>query len=537
MSRSESAAGALAPLRHRVFAVLWTATVLGNVGTWIRDVGSGWLMTSLAPSPLMVSLVQAASTLPVFALALPAGALADVMDRRRLLIGAQIMLGVVSLTLATLTALGVMTPWLLVLLVLAGGVGAALAAPAWQSSVPDMVPKADLRAAVALNSMGVNVSRAIGPALGGVLVAAVGVTATYLADASSYVIVIAALLWWRRQVAEPDGPRENLPGAMRAGLRFALHAEGLQRVLVRAVLFFSLGAAHWALLPLLARQTLGGGPGLYGFMLAGIGAGAVGGAMILPWLRQRLGGPEGLMLAGSLANAAAQAGLAVVGVEVAAVALCVLAGIAWIAVLTTLNATAQAVLPNWVRGRGLAIYMTVFSGAMAIGSLCWGQVAMWIGIPGALLVAASGCAAAALLGRALPLPLGEEILDPSHHWPDPQGMAVVEADRGQAMVQVEYRVPPERHAAFLKEIARLARIRRRDGATAWGAFVDMDDTSRVVEWFLVASWAEHLRQHGRVTVADRVVQEAVNALHGGDAPPRVSHFVGLGRAGPAAHRH
>ncbi len=537
MSQQESNASALAPLRHRVFAVLWVATVLGNVGTWIRDVGSGWLMTSLAPSPLMVALVQAASTLPVFVLALPAGALADLLDRRRLLIGAQIMLGIVSMTLATLTALGAMTPWLLVLLVLAGGVGAALAAPAWQSSVPEMVPKADLRAAVALNSLGVNVSRAIGPALGGVLVAGFGVTATYLADASSYVIVIAALLWWRRHVPEPEGPRESLPGAMRAGLRFAWHAEGLRRVLLRAALFFSLGAAHWALLPLLARQTLGGGPGLYGFMLAGIGAGAVGGALILPWLRRRFGGPEGLMLGGALANAAAQAGLALVWSEVAAVALCVLAGIAWIAVLTTLNATAQAVLPNWVRGRGLAVYMTVFSGAMAIGSLCWGQVAVWIGIPGALLVAAAGCAAIALIGRTWPLPLGEDVLDPSHHWPDPQGMALVDADGGQVMVQVEYRVPSERHGAFLKEVARLGRIRQRDGATAWGVFVDMEDTSRVVEWFLVASWAEHLRQHGRVTVADRAVQEAVNALHDGDAPPHVSHFAGLSRTPPPRHRH
>jgi len=516
---------ALAPLRHRVFAVLWTATVLGNVGTWIRDVGSGWLMTSLAPSPLMVALVQAAGTLPVFVLALPAGALADLFDRRRLLLGAQAFLGVVALTLALVTSLGAMTPALLVLLVLAGGVGTALAAPAWQSSVPEMVPKADLRAAVALNSMGVNVSRAIGPAVGGLLVATLGVTATYLADAFSYVIVIGALLWWQRHVPEPEGPRESLPGAMRAGLRFALHAPGLQRVLVRAVMFFSLGAAHWALLPLLARQVFGGGPGLYGVMLAGIGAGAVGGALILPWLRRRFGGPEGLMLAGALANALAQAGLALAGSDLVAIALCVLAGVAWIAVLTTLNATAQAVLPNWVRGRGLAVYLTVFSGAMALGSLAWGQIAAWSGIPGALLIAAAGCAATALLSRALPLPLGEEVLDPSHHWPDPQGMAALDADDGQVMVQVEYRVSPDRHAAFLTAARVLGKIRKRDGATAWGIFVDTADPARVVEWFLVASWAEHLRQHGRVTMADRALQEAVNAHNEGGIPPRVSHFL------------
>ncbi len=526
-----SGGGALAPLRHRVFAVLWTATVLGNIGTWMRDVGSGWLMTSLAPSPVMVALVQAAGTLPAFVLALPAGALADLLDRRWLLIAVQAFLGVVALALAALTAFGLMTPWLLLAIVLAGGVGAALAAPAWQTSVPEMVPRADLRAAVALNSMGVNVSRAIGPALGGLIVATLGVAATYLADALSYVVVIAALLWWRRTAPAPEGPRETLPGAMRAGVRYALHAPGLGRVLLRAAVFFAFGAAHWALLPLLARQTLGGGPGLYGFMLAGIGVGAVGGALALPWLRRRLGGPEGLMLAGALGSAAAQAGLALVASGAAAVALCVLAGVAWIAVLTTLNATAQAVLPNWVRGRGLALYLTVFSGAMTLGSLAWGQAAVWLGIPGALLAAAGVGVAAALLGRTLPLPSGEEVLDPSHHWPDPQATVPVEPERGPVAVQVEYRVAPERQAAFRSEIAPLEQIRRRDGAVAWGVFADAEDPSRVVEWFVLASWAEHLRQHSRVTVADRAAQEAVNALHEGPAPPHVTHLIALDRAG------
>ncbi|NMJ41085.1 MFS transporter [Roseomonas sp. JC162] len=518
---------ALAPLRHRVFAVLWTATVLGNIGTWMRDVGSGWLMTSLAPSPVMVALVQAAGTLPVFVLALPAGALADLLDRRKLLIAAQCSLGVVSLALALCTATRIMTPWLLLLLVLAGGVGAALAAPAWQSSVPEMVPRADLRAAVALNSMGVNVSRAIGPALGGLLVATLGVTATYLADAFSYVLVIAALLWWKRVAPEADGPRETLPGAMRAGLRYALHARGLQRVLLRAVVFFALGAAHWALLPLLARHALGGGPGLYGFMLAGIGAGAVGGALALPWLRERFGGAEGLMLAGALANAAAQAGLALAPTGGVAVVFCVLAGVAWIAVLTTLNAATQAVLPNWVRGRGLAVYLTVFSGAMALGSLSWGQVASWIGIGGALLAAAAGGTAAALLGRALPLPAGEEPLDPSRHWPDPHAAHAADHAHGPVAVQVEYRVAPERQAAFRRAIAPLGAIRRRDGATAWAVFTDTADPARVVEWFTLTDWAEHMRQHGRVTIADQAVQAAVNALHEGADPPRVTHLIGL----------
>jgi MFS family permease len=514
-----------------VFAVLWIATVLGNIGTWFSSVGSGWQMTALSPSPAMVALVQAATTLPGFVLALPAGALADLLDRRWLLIGMQALLGFTALIMAVLTALGLMTSWVLLALVLAGGVGTALATPAWQSSVPEMVPRADVRAAVALNSLGVNISRAIGPALGGLMVATLGIAATYLTNALSYLVVIGALLWWRRTAPAPEGPRETLPGAMRAGLRYAMHAPPLRRVLLRAALFFAFGSAHWALLPLLARQTLGGGPSLYGFMLAGIGAGAVGGALALPWLRKRLRGPEGLMLLGALGSAAAQAGLALVASSGAAIAFCVLAGLAWIAALTTLNATAQAVLPNWVRGRGLALYLTVFSGGMTFGSMGWGQLAEWLGIPDALLIAAAGGAAAALVGRIRLLPSGEELLDPSRHWPDPQATVPVEPERGPVAVQVEYRVAPERHAAFRTAIGPLGEIRRRDGAMAWGVFADAEDSSRVIEWFVLASWAEHLRQHRRVTVADRAVQEAVNALHEGPVPPRVAHLIGIERPG------
>ncbi|MBB3899255.1 MFS transporter [Roseococcus suduntuyensis] len=526
-SPANPSGSALAPLRHRVFAVLWTATVIGNVGTWMRDVASGWLMTSLAPSPLMVALVQAAATLPVFLLALPAGALADLLDRRRLLIWVQVLLGAVSLTLAVVTLLGLMTPWLLIILVLMGGVGAALAAPAWQSSVPEMVPRADLGAAVALNSMGINVSRAIGPALGGLILATLGVAATYLVDALSYVIVIAALLWWRRQAPVVEGPRETLPGAMRAGLRYAANSAPLRRVLLRSAVFVLFGAAHWALLPLLARHVLGGGPALYGVMLAAIGAGAVGGALALPWLRRRLGGAEGLMLAGALGSAAAQAGLAVIPSEAAAVLLCLLAGAAWIAVLTTVNTTAQSVLPNWVRARGLALYLTVFAGGMTLGSLAWGQVASFTSVPTALLLAAALGTAAALAMRRLPLPAGSESLDPSHHWAAPEALMPMAPERGPVAVQIVYRVAPERQDAFRAAIAPLGATRRRDGALAWAVFADTEAPERVVEWFVVASWAEHLRQHHRVTVADQALQATVTALHEGTEPPRVTHLVAL----------
>lgn len=525
------AGGTLAPFASRAFLVIWLASVVGNLGTWMRDVASGWVMTSLSPSPVMVALVQAAASLPAMVLALPAGVLADLLDRRRLLLGVQAALAAISMALAALAALGGLTPWTLLALVLAGGMAAALAGPAWQTSVPELVPRAQLRAAVALNSTGFNVSRAIGPALGGLLLTTLGLAATYAAAALSYLAVIAALLWWRRAVPVRTAPPETVPGALRAGLRYAMNAPPLRRVLLRAVVFFVFGAAHWALLPLVARQVLAGGPALYGLLLGGIGVGAVGGALLLPWMRRRRGGGgEAVLLAGSLATAASQAALALAPWTPIAIAACVLAGLGWIMALTTLGATAQSVLPDWVRGRGLALYLTVFSGGLTVGSIGWGQLAALAGIAPALLAAAASGAAMALLMRRRPIPVGEAILDPSHHWPAPDLALLPPADSLVA-VQIEYRVAPDRHAAFRAAIAPLGTARRRDGAIAWAVFIDAAEPRRIVEWFMLASWAEHERQHSRVTEADRALQQAVLAFHEGP-PPRVSHLIAL--AAPAA---
>jgi MFS family permease len=524
MTPASPSQGAFAPFLHRTFTVIWVASVVGSIGTWMRDVASGWLMTSLSPSPVMVALVQAAGVLPSMLLALPAGALADLVDRRRLLLAVQVALAAISLTLAVLAASGMMTSVVLLALVLAGGAGAALAAPAWQTSVPELVPRSRLRAAVALNSMGFNVSRAIGPALGGLVLTTAGTAATYLADALSYLVVIAALLWWRPAARHHDSPREALPGAMRAGLRYAWHAPPLRRVLSRACVFFIFGAAHWALLPLLARQVLGGGAELYGLMLAGIGVGAVTGALVLPWLRRRLGTPDRLMFAGAVVLALGQSGMALSSTETLAVAMCLLSGMAWIAVLSTLNAIAQAVLPDWVRGRGLALYLTVVSGAMALGSLGWGQVAAMAGVPVALLLAAGGGTLTAIAVRALPLPDGEGSLLPSAHWAAP--MLPAADATGPVLVLVAYTVAPERQTGFRKAIAPLGRIRRRDGAIAWGIGSDLAEPGRMVEWFLLASWADHLRQHAHVTHQDKAVQEAVKALNESATPPAVTHILG-----------
>jgi len=522
------APSAFAPLRRPVFAIIWMASVLGNVGTFMRDVASGWLVTELTPSPAMVAMVQVAGLLPIFLLAIPAGVLADIFDRRKLLIGVQILLACVSAALMALAATGRLTVEALIGLTFLGGIGAALMGPAWQSIVPELVPRGELRSAVALNSLGFNIARSIGPALGGFLLLSVGAAATYGLDVASYVVVIGALLWWRRPAAAADPLRERFPGAFRAGLRYAAASPDLARVLLRALIFFLGASAVWALLPLVARRLLGGDAGFYGLLLGAVGAGAIVGALTLPRLREGLG-VERLMLAAAFTAAAVVAGLAIGPPQWMALLLLFVMGGAWIAALTTLNGTMQGVLPNWVRGRGLAIYITVFNGASAAGSLGWGLLAEAAGLREALAVAAVTLAGTALLALRRPLPVGEADLSPSAHWREPTQAEPVAGERGPVLITIAYAVDPGDRDAFLAGLGELARERRRDGAYAWGVTEDVAEPSRIVEWFMVESWAEHQRQHARVTAADAAAQAAVLAFHRAPEPPFVTHLVTLDR--------
>lgn len=525
-SSSPSSSGSFAPLRQPVFAVLWAATVLGNIGSFMRDVASAWLITDLSASPTAVALIQTAATLPVFLLAIPAGVLSDILDRRRFLIGVQVLLGAVSATLLTLSWLGLQSVGSLIALTFVGGIGAALMGPTWQSIVPELVPRSDLRNAVALNSLGVNIARAIGPAAGGLILASFGAALTYGVDVLSYVFVIAALLWWRRPAPSESALSEDFLGAFRAGLRYTRASPELHTVLLRAAVFFLFASAVWALLPLVARQMLGGTAGFYGLMLGAVGAGAILGAVLMPRLRQRLD-VDGLVLLASLLAAAVMAALVAAPPRWAAVVLMLLLGLGWIIALTTLNAVAQAILPNWVRGRGLAVYLTVFNGAMAAGSLGWGLIAQQIGVPATLAAGAAGLTVVALIFHRLKLPAGEADLQPANHWPEPLLAEPVADDRGPVMIQIEYRVRREDREAFLLALKRLAIERRRDGAYAWGITEHTAEPERLMEWFLVESWAEHLRQHQRVSQADADLQGEALKFHIGPERPAVHHFLAL----------
>jgi MFS family permease len=521
-------AGTFSPLRHRLFAVIWVATVLGNIGTFMRDVSSAWLVTELSASPASVAMIQAAGTLPFFLLAIPAGVLSDILDRRRLLIALQVVLGSVSSLLAVLAWTGAVSVESLIVLTFLGGVGAALATPAWQAITPELVPRSDLKGAVALNSLGINIARSIGPALGGFLLAVLGAAAVYGLDVLTYVVVGGALLWWRREADADDGLRENFGGALRAGLRYARASRDLHRILWRAVLFFAFASAVWALLPIVARQEIGRGPSFYGLLLGSVGAGAIAGAILLPRARARLG-QDRLVLAATLVTAGATALLALTNAEIVAIVATFVLGTAWIAMLTTLNSTMQAILPNWIRGRGLAIYLTAFNGAMAAGSLGWGFLAQEIGTDATLIAAGLSLIVVGVIAHRAPLPTGEGDLTPSLHWPEPAMAEPIAHDRGPVMVMVTYRILQADRAAFFAALERLSEERWRDGAYAWGISEDAANPERIVEWFFVESWAEHLRQHRRISKADADIQAEARRFHQGTEPPLVQHFLAVDR--------
>lgn len=525
-AKSPTQGGGFAPLRQTVFAVLWSATVLGNTGSFMRDVASSWLVTDLSAAPAAVAMIQAAGTLPIFLLAIPAGVLSDIVDRRKLLIGVQVLLACVSITLMGLSYFHMLTVEALVALTFLGGVGAALVAPAWQAIVPELVPRHDLKSAIALNSLGINIARSIGPAAGGLILASFGAAMTYGADVASYLFVIAALLWWKRPKEDPGELSEHFAGAFRAGLRYARASRELHVVLLRAAIFFAFASSVWALLPLVARNLLGGTAGFYGVLLGAVGAGAIGGAILLPKLRARLSS-DALLLVSVAGTASVMLLLSLAPPQWLAVIILLVLGAAWITALTTLNGVAQSILPNWVRGRALAIYLTVFNGAMAAGSLGWGFVAEAIGVPQTLVVSAIALVVAGLVMHRVKLPLGEADLVPSNHWPEPLIATPVAHDRGPVMILIEYRVDKANRSAFLHLLNRLSRERQRDGAYSWGVTEDAANPELIVEWFFVESWAEHMRQHARVSNTDADIQSQLLQYHRGPERPVVRHFLGL----------
>jgi MFS family permease len=520
----------LGPFRHASFTALWIATIVSNIGGWMYSAASGWLMTSLSPDPFIVSLVQVAVSLPMFLLAVPAGALADIVDLRKLLIGTEIAIAVVSAAFALIVWLDAATIANLLLFTFLNGVLGVLQAPAWQAVVPQLVPPQSLQGAIAANSVGINISRAVGPALGGMILARFGLAVPFFVNAVSYLGMVGVLFCWH----PPQRGRRHLPveqfgSAIRTGFRHARNNPHLQATMIRGAAFFLFATAYWALLPLIAREQIAGGPELYGVILGVIGVGAVGGAFALRWLESKLGA-DWLVAAGTIGTVIAMVLFAVARGPVLALSASIIAGAAWTMAVATLNVSAQVALPDWVRGRGLAMFVTIFFGAMAAGSAIWGQTASMVGLQGAQFIAAAGALVAIPLTWRWKLGTGAGVdLTPSMHWPEPIMTHEVERHEGPVLVTVEYQIDPRDRTRFLAAMDQLGYQRRRNGAYGWGVFEDSASEGRMVETFLVESWLEHLRQRERVTGADHALQDLVNQFQSGGSAPKITHLIGRER--------
>jgi predicted MFS family arabinose efflux permease len=522
-------ASSLSPFRHPTFAVLWIATVVANIGIWMQNAAAGWLMTSLDPDPFTVSLVQVASSLPMFLFALAGGALADIVDRRHLLIVIQATVAALVASFGLLVWSGHVTPAELLTFSFLAGTAAALIAPAWLSIIPQLVPRPYLQPAVALNGVGINVSRAVGPALAGVIIVAWGMAAPFWLNALSTLGVIAALIWWQPP-ADPAPrrlPAETFGRAIRAGLRHARHNPHLRATLIRTAGYTVFASAFWALLPLVARNQVAGGPRLYGLLLGAIGAGAVTAAFTLPFLQRRFGA-DMPALAGTVGTALAMVMLALARQPAVALAASFFAGVSWMAVLAAVNISAQVALPGWVRGRGLALFSTMMFGGLTFGSAFWGEAAALTSLPTAHFLAAAGALLAIPLLWRWKLQTGVGVdFTPSMHWPPPVLSHDIEADRGPVLVTIEYHIDPADRGAFVDAITKLAQERRRNGAFEWGLFEDAAQDGRFLETFMLDSWMEHLHQHERVTEADRTRQEAVHRFQT-EGSPKVTHLIASG---------
>jgi MFS family permease len=533
-------------LRDRVFRALWLAALASNIGSGAHDLAAGWSMATLTKSELLVASLQTAVAVPSFALAVPAGALADVVDRRRLLMVVQGVSGFCAAALAVMAWGDNLLPGVLLLFTVLLGTAAALGNPAWQTLMSGLVRPQQIAEASALNSLSLNLARAVGPALGGFVVAQMGgPPAAFALNALSFGGIVWVL--WRTPVGERaaggkgGAPAERLVGAIRAGWRYVRHSAPMRAVMVRTTSFVLPASAMWALLPLVARDELLLGPSGYGVLMGCFGAGAVTGALAFGTLRRRIGFNV-LAAVATVAMALCMATLALVtpGWErLLAYAGMVIGGGAWVTVVMCSNSSSQAGTPPWVRGRALSWYFMMHFGCMAGGSALWGALGQVLPSPvigrrdgwflssvDATLLVASLTALVGLLTlmrwRFVPLAVSAH---EKGAWPDPViGRAIGEND-GPVVITVEYVIELENAEAFRAAMGPVSVTRYRDGAISWMLSQGVEDPRRWLEVFIAESWAEHLRQHDRVTKADECLQEAARKFHVGPGRPVVRHSI------------
>jgi MFS family permease len=515
----------LAPLRHTAFRLIWTATLASNLGSLIQGVGAAWQMALMTPSEGMVALVTASTTLPIMVLAVVAGAIADNFDRRKVMLSAQVFMCAVSALLAAAGALNWLGPWSLLAFTFLLGLGSAMHLPSWQASMRDLVPRDDLPAAVTLNSMSFNLMRSVGPALGGLIVAAAGAPVAFALNAVSYLAVIWALYRWAGPVEERTLPAEHLGSAVRAGLRYVALSPNLVRIISRGFVFGIAAIAVMALLPVVTRDRLGGEATAFGLLLGTFGFGAIGGAFLSPHLR-RYAGIETIVASAFATFAVGCVILAVAPTATLAVPGLLLAGASWVLALSLFNVSTQLATPRWVVGRALAIYQTATFGGMALGSWLWGQTSEWWGTEVALLLAAAVLLLGALMGRLWRMPDFSEVnLDPANRFHEPALRLDLRARSGPLMIMIDYDIAPENTVPFLALMAERRVIRLRDGARQWALMRDLENPDIWVESYHVATWTEYLRHNQRRTAADATNRDRLLELHRGPAEPRVHRMI------------
>ena len=539
---------ALVPLRNSTFRRLWLASVVAWLGTWLQNTGAGWLMTTLAPHPLIVAMVQAATIMPVFLLALPGGALADIVDRRVFLIGTQLWTILAAATLAALTLGHAMTASVLLILTFAIGIGSALTAPAWSAIVPELVPREDLVQAIALNGIGYNLTRAVGPALAGFLILLGGTSLAFSLYTVSILAVIGALLTWKRDSRRFTGlPREHLVSAMRAGVRFVRNTPAIRNAMVRTIAYSLPASAPWALLPLVVREQLHLGAGMYGVILGMMGVGGVTSGMLLPIVRARIS-RNATVVGCSLCSCA---GIGLLGMAhhwALAAGGMLLFGIGWTSAYATIQAAAQLACPSWVRARALSIYQLAQNGALTVGSFAWGALGGQIGMAEALLVAAGLGVALARSAQTF----GIEAISPARaespatpsarrapEAPAPEFVPLLRHARGQVMETMHYHVAPAERSAFLATMREMRQVRGRAGAAFWQLYEDVAHPEGWLEMWSMESWTDHLREVGRLSDTDRAVLTRACAFQSDPATRPPARYLAVDPALTAAdaHRH
>jgi MFS family permease len=515
---------AWAPLRSPVFRMLWGTWMAANICMWMNDVAAAWLMTSLTTSPIWVALVQSASTLPVFLLGLPSGALADILDRRRYFIITQFWVAAVALVLCLTIVMGAMTAPLLLALTFANGVGLAMRWPVFSAIVPELVPRAQLPAALGLNGVAMNASRIIGPLVAGALIAGAGSEYVFILNAVLSLISGFVIMRWRREhVPSPLG-RERLISAMRVGVQFVRQSARLRAILLRVALFFFHSTALLALLPLVARGLHSGDAGTFTLLLASMGFGAIFVvAFLLPRLRRSFS-RDALVLGGMLLQSAATATVAFAPNAYVASPAMFVAGAAWITTANALSVAAQLALPDWVRARGMSIFQMAIMGASALGAAVWGQVATVTSVPTSMLIAALTAVVAISVTQLLLRDRSiEEDLTPSREFKAPRADAPPLT--GQVRITIEYHIDPARSAEFRALMQESRRSRLRQGARAWELLRDITEPGRYIEQITDDSWTEHLRRFDRVTAGDVALRDRKRAFHLGESPPVVTRLV------------